>query len=207
MNQNRKVSIPRSRDSNHHKSERVLPRSVRIKKYNNNSMKTTNKSESITKSITSHKTQNELTTTNSISFQIDCNQIDKESLEIIKTNESISKENTHKELLQNMQSKGVFNPMASLDNKINDKRLKQQEYMNQLQEQIQIRNKIRHEQAQLASRSNAKINDSSINQYWMNKQQFNFEDNNAQKNEMIPSITGSRRAYVHNRIDVIHIKS
>jgi len=86
-----------------------------------------------------------------------------------------------------------------LDNDSINKKLKQKEHVEQLQEQIREKKRIRKEQAILQS----DFDSTAINHYWRHKQQFNIpsqEPRTAQKS--LSSITGNRRGQVQNRIDV-----
>ena len=89
--------------------------------------------------------------------------------------------------------------VKALDNESINKKLKQKEYIEQLQKQIKEKKRIRQEQTILQS----DFNSTAINHYWKHKQQLNFpsqEPRTVQKS--LSSITGNRRGQVQNRIDV-----
>jgi hypothetical protein len=87
----------------------------------------------------------------------------------------------------------------TLDNDSINKKLRQKEYMEQLQEQIREKERIRQEQTILQYN----FHSTAVGHYWKYKEQFNVpvqEPRAIQKS--VASITGSRRGQVQNRIDV-----
>eukprot|EP00826_Nyctotherus_ovalis_P044996 TRINITY_DN4916_c0_g1_i1.p1 TRINITY_DN4916_c0_g1~~TRINITY_DN4916_c0_g1_i1.p1 ORF type:complete len:148 (+),score=28.12 TRINITY_DN4916_c0_g1_i1:75-518(+) len=104
-------------------------------------------------------------------------------------------------------SKGAIQTLHDIvDNESINKKLKQQEYMKQLQEQIKERERIRQEENSKLPLMSSNSNFNSAAQYWIHRQQVNFDSiakaQDQPINKSVSSITESRRGYVQNRAEV-----